>query len=80
VSLGARLMTAFHHQYHLKAIKHDHALKHIIETVLSEVGTCTNDSMVVPVVIHFDEHGAFVGALDDCKAENTSGKSSLRSC
>jgi hypothetical protein len=72
VSLGARLMVAFYQHEDLKSIKHDQALKHIIETVLSEADT--DDSMVVPVVIHFDEHGAFVSALDDCKAETTSGR------
>jgi hypothetical protein len=72
VSLGARLMVAFYQHEDLKSIKHDQALKHIIETVLSEADTV--DSMVVPVVIHFDEHGAFVSALDDCKAETTSGR------
>jgi tRNA G26 N,N-dimethylase Trm1 len=65
-------MFAFYQHDPLKAIEHDQALNHIIETVLSEAGT--NDSMVVPVAIHFDEHGAFVNAANDCKQGNNNGK------
>jgi hypothetical protein len=38
-----------------KVLKHDEALKHIIQTVLSKAGI--NDSIIVPFFIHFDEHG-----------------------
>jgi hypothetical protein len=72
VALGGRLMHAFYEQNSFTAVKYDQALKHIIETVLSEAGA--NASMVVPVVIHFDEHGRFVQALNECKQANRDGK------
>ena len=53
-ALGARLMCAFYQHDTLMARPHGQALKHIIEMVLSEPGS--NDSMIVPIVIHFDEH------------------------
>jgi len=64
VALGTRLMYAFYQQDSFKAIKHDQALKHIIATVLSEAGA--SESMVVPIVIHFDEHGNFIHAMSSC--------------
>jgi hypothetical protein len=72
VALGARLMYAFYQHDPFKAINHDKALKHIIETVLAEGGD--NDSMVVPVVIHFDEHGKFIQAMSNCRRANRDGK------
>ena len=72
VALGARLMYAFYQQDSFKAIKHDQALKHIIATVLSEAGA--SESMVVPIVIHFDEHGEFVHAMSSCRRANQDGK------
>lgn len=68
VTLGARLMCAFYKHDTLKAIKHDQALNHIIETILS--GTGANDSVIVPIVIHFDEHSQFVEELNQLKTGN----------
>jgi hypothetical protein len=73
VSLGARLMFAFYQHDHLKPTRHDYALKHIIETVISETSS-TNESVIVPIVIHFDEHGQFIAAINECKSAITSGK------
>jgi hypothetical protein len=46
----------------LKEIRHDVALHHIITTILADGDT--NSNTVVPLVIHFDEHGKFIKAMD----------------
>jgi hypothetical protein len=65
VSLGGRLMYAFYGAAPdlkvigraLKDIPHEEAICHIVKTILRR--TPGNDSIIVPLVCHFDEHGAF---------------------
>jgi hypothetical protein len=57
IVLGSRLMNAFYKHNVLKEITHDEALHHIITTVLAEGEADINT--VVPIVIHFDQHGPF---------------------
>jgi hypothetical protein len=69
VSLGGRLMYAFYGATPelkaigrtLKDIPHDEAICHIVETILER--TPGNHSIIVPLVCHFDEHGAFTNRV-----------------
>jgi hypothetical protein len=54
-ALGARLMQAFYTDNTLKKITHAAALEHIVRQVHK-----SRPDAVVPIVIHFDEHGAFI--------------------
>ena len=56
-ALGARLMNAFYRDdtSTLRRVKHNQALAHIINSVRAN-----NRETVVPIVVHFDEHGAFI--------------------
>ena len=73
VTLGARLMCAFYKCDTLKVITHDQALKHIIDSILCGIGD--NDSLIVPIVIHFNEHGQFVRRLNELGNREQDGKS-----
>jgi hypothetical protein len=75
VALGARLMCAFYKHATLKVIRHDQALKHIIETILKE--TRARDSLIVPIVIHFDGHDEFIQGLNKLKNRELDGQSSF---
>ena len=66
-------MCAFYQHDTLMARPHGQALKHIIEMVLSEPGS--NDSMIVPIVIHFDEHSKFIRERNKLKDMFEDGKS-----
>jgi hypothetical protein len=67
LALGSRLMNAFYNETVLKEIRHDVALHHIITTILAD--GVTNSNTVVPLVIHFDEHGKFIKAMDKERKE-----------
>eukprot|EP00978_Attheya_sp_CCMP212_P042873 scaffold269413_cov35-Attheya_sp.AAC.1 len=70
VSLGGRLMYAFYgvppdlepSGRKLKDIPHEEAIRHIVETILQL--TPENDNIVVPLICHFNEHGAFTNKMD----------------
>jgi hypothetical protein len=76
VTLGARLMCAFYKCDTLKVITHDQALKHIIDSILRGIGD--NDSLIVPIVIHFNEHGKFVRRLNEFRKQEARWKMVLR--
>lgn len=70
-ALGARLMHAFYKNEHnnlLKRLPHGRALQHIINTVQLQ-----NPNAIVPIVIHFDEHGHFINDRDKT-LKNDEGK------
>jgi hypothetical protein len=73
MALGARLIDAFYKHDVLKPISHLVALHHIITTVLAKNGN-TNNTTVVPLVVHFDEHEAFIKGMDKARKRNE-GKS-----
>jgi hypothetical protein len=59
-ALGARLMQAFYTDSTLKKITHVAALEHIVRQVHK-----SRPDAVVPIVIHFDEHGAFIASRNN---------------
>ena len=67
-ALGGRLMNAFYTGVGLKKVSHSDALKHIVDSVRGN----ETDS-IVPIVIHFDEHGEFIAARNEF-LENNYGK------
>ena len=54
-ALGARLISAFYQGVRLKKVAHDVALQHIISKIRER-----NSNLIVPIVIHIDEHGEFI--------------------
>ena len=68
-ALGARLMKAFYTGVILKKTTHTAALKHIVETVRGN-----RSDLIVPIVIHFDEHGTFISAWNEHFGDNRGKK------
>mmetsp|Transcript_27122 Transcript_27122/g.38422 ORF Transcript_27122/g.38422 Transcript_27122/m.38422 type:complete len:152 (-) Transcript_27122:81-536(-) len=61
-------MSAFYDRVILKRVGHDVALHHIISKIRAG-----NPNWIVPIVIHIDEHGAFISDRNS-ELNNTDGK------
>ena len=61
-ALGARLISAFYEKIALQnGVTHDVALQHIVTHIRN---THPDRNLIVPIVIHFDEHGAFIDDMN----------------
>lgn len=67
-ALGARLISAFYEGVGLKKVAHNIALQHIISQVRAD-----KPDLIVPIVIHMDEHGEFISNRNK-KQNDKSGK------
>lgn len=66
-ALGARIISSFYRGVTLKKIAHDAALEHIVSRIRAD--NPESEDLIVPIVVHFDEHGAFISGRDKHKKD-----------
>ena len=72
MALGARLILAFYEESVLYQVDHQVALHNIVMRIQGD-----NPDIIVPIIIHFDEHGAFSNAMNkDSASKNIFSKCS----